>query len=71
MTQFFESHSADAEFTDGKTFVDAVAEASREAVAAGRPPIHLVFSTLENVTRVTEGRITKVRANAVEVGWEL
>jgi len=60
VTQFWESFSAEAEFNEGKAFIDAVHAASQAAVAAGKAPIKLVFSTLENVTRVTEGRITRV-----------
>lgn len=51
VTQFWEALDAGKEEREGKTFVDAVAAAGVK---------HFVFSALENVTEVTNGRLTKV-----------
>lgn len=55
VTQFWEKFNSELEYNEGKVFVDEVAA----AVAAGQR-IDLVFSALENVTRITGGRITTV-----------
>lgn len=52
VTQFWEHFDKDREVAEAKPFIDAVAAAGVK---------HFVFSTLEHVSKVTGGRITKVK----------
>lgn len=51
VTQFWEHFSKDKEVAEGKAIIDAIKKLPKHP--------HVVFSGLENVTKVTEGKITK------------